>query len=576
MQRLVPLLLAASLLLACASERTPAPSEPALVDRKIALGIALLEAGRFRNAQAEFWEIVNPNGGLEPDHCQANYGYALSLAFEFVGALLNAGDWSGRKNGNQIGGKDFLPLGEQTEELDGYLISFIDPALQLLDPLLLTLPKVIAGHCSIEIPHGIQLETAHKTWIRVGPVFGWAAAELALATIQGLHGALDFLMAHDLRVDFVTALDVVDAVRLRGDDLMLRALAKAIDVSPKFLSFHPERKDRLLNARKYLLAALSTGQSALHDFFYESNGPENRRQALGYVDANRNGKVDASDELCIGIMEAHPDLELMGIRFREYPIRTLGPLVFAYVNDRFLAELTRLLGRVAENIEGQGGLLNIAEFNALLPFDLIPNIIAVDLARLIPEDLSLAQPLRRVLPAWGYYDPPGGDTDVLGAGYTTFLFEIELPVGAPLSAYQQEVTTNDANVYCFVCGPGPRFNPAVYGLAAGYFTLATEPATVLGSGDIAGLPDDCVAPEAGSRYSYFWFQDPTFNRALFVNLAGLKNEHRCENDFPYVGSVHRNVPVPRGEGVPASVYSLNKVLNLYLGGTGNLLDRLPF
>ncbi len=559
---------------ACTVEETPART---VVDLKIEEGTRLLEAGKFRSARATFHEVVAAETGLAPASCSANYGYTLAIAFELVGGLMDAGDWDGDDNGNDLSNGVPMPLSatpdtQYTEEIDGYISSFLLPAVSgMIGPMETALAHVIAGGCEFTVPNGIPLETAGRTHVTVGTVFGQAEARLLLGVLHILHGGINWISGYDLRIDYVRALDLVDEALARDDeDLLLRGLADALGHSPTFLALHPDRMQRIPTARGKLLEGLAALQDGLHTLFRQANGPEARRRALGYVDANLDGKVGPGDELWIGIIDAHPTITFGDFEIRNYPIgvgTSFGPpaesIVFAVLNEDFLSRVDALLDRVAENLEGKGGLFNIAEVNTLVGgLPLVPGVVAVDLSRLFPTDLSDAVPLRRFLPARGDYNPPGNDADYFGDGYHAFLVEVEL--NTLDTAHYMTEGTGPVEEFCYVCGPGEHFRPSVYGTAATYFTMSAESASVLGSAEVPGLPDDCVAPSSG-RYTYAWMQDPTFNGMLYIDLAALDEEDRCANDAPYAGKDPGNAPVPRDEAIPASQYSFNKVLNLLIG-----------
>ncbi len=545
------------------------------IERHVARGTLYLEQGKFRPAQAEFWSVVNPEGGLAPAHCEANYGYTLAIGAELVGSLLNAGDWDGDNNGNRIGTDSFSLLSAVdderfTDELDGYLQSFLEPALVgQIDPMAAALEKVVAGGCSFRVPGGVPVETAGLTGVRVGTLFGVPEARLGLSAMRVLQGALRWITAIDLRLDFKLTLEIVREVMAREDGyLVIRALAEAIDASPMFLDYHPERGERLTTVAGYLTSGLADLRAGLDQLFYGHTGPERADAVLGYVDANESGSIDRGDGFYLGIVGAEPALEVMGLQFDEYPISlvddtgVVGSLLFTILNDGFLERIDALLGRVSDNIEGKGDLFNIGEVNNLIGLSLVPELVAVDLSRLFPTRMNDAVPLRRFLPAWGTYDPPGGAGDYFGDGYVTFLIELERGAAAGIADFAQEVSTNDIETYCYLCGPGERFNPDLYGEASVLFTPAAEVASH--TAPVTGIPDDCSEPDGGLPGSYAWWQDPTFNGLLYVNLGALAADDVCPADAA-TGSTAAwatGKPVPRDRAVPGNQYSVNRLLNL--------------
>lgn len=553
----------------------PEPPAPAAFDRHFAAGIEELHQGLFRPARARFRQLADSPDLSGDPLCRAEYAYALAIAFEFVGALLDASDWNGNVNGNSIGGDlSILAAATPTDEIDSYVSSFLDAAIQAeIEPLLQALDRLLLlGGCEVSVAGGIPLETAARTWVRLGSRFDTEHARLLRAAMRALRGAAMWLSAWDMRIDFAQIIEIVQASSDDDGLLFNRAFARAVSDSSGFLTLHSGRGFRLPLAVVDLRAAIADLRAGIAGVFDRGGGPEGRQSVFAWVDRDGNGRMSRGDELWLGILAAEPKLEVFGQVIHSYPINLadgdlggfVGTLVFSLVESGWLRELDRLLGRVSDNLAGNGPLLNLAEFNALLPIELIPGLVALDLARLFPNRIEDVVPLRALLPAWGQWSPPGGGVDYPGR-YTTFLIEEEVGAGRPQAWLFETAEAASDPVWCVVCPPGPRFAEARYGAVAGRFRLMSEVVARTGVTVPTEIPDDCVDPGSGGRFGYAWWQDPSFAGALHINLAGLSSRDACPADATWRGGDWGSRPVPRGQGIPASRYSLGKLLALTLG-----------
>jgi hypothetical protein len=562
--------MAALALTGCRDSSSPAgtPWEDAL-----AIETALLGRGDFRSARAGF-KLVAADPAAPPDvACRAEYGYILSITFEFIGSLLDASDWFGDTNGNDLG--ELLPLAAATAtattELDSLVSSFVDAAIDgEIDPLLAAFDRYEAhGACSIRVPGGIPLETASRSAVRLGERFDESHVHLLAGLFRTVRGLTQWLTAWDLRVDYQGVVELLQATG-DGDPLWTaRGLAGPIERSPDFLTLHAERGARLTKAGPDLRRGIADLRAGLRLLFAEGRAA-NRESVLGWVDASGDGRAGPGDELWLGLLAADPLLTVGGQTVYHYPVNLsdgdlggfVGAALFSLVGAGWLDRLDALLARASDNLAGIGPLFNLAEVNTLLPLPLVPDVVALDLHRWFVDDLADAEPLRGFLPAWGRWAPPVSTAVGLYADYTSFLIEVELAADRP-DAVTGEFAAGPA--WCVLCAPGERFSRERTGLAAGAFTMAAEVAARLGVTEPTPIADDCLAPSGGDTYGYAWWQDPTLGGLLHIRAAGISPAESCPAD-PAAEPTWGGLPVPRERAVPADRYTLNRLLVQLAGG----------
>lgn len=576
-RRLILCGLAATMLAAC--DRTTDAPPPDVWQTRLEAEIARLSAADFRSARAGFRLLADDAGAPHEIACRAEYGYTLSIAFEFVGALLNAADWFGDDNGNVLGAPVALaPAADTavTPEIDAIVSSFLDAAREAeIEPLLASLDRMLAdGGCTIEVPDGILMETASRTWVRLGERFEPSHAMLLRGVFRAVRGLIMWIGAWDLRLDFAGILALARAGEDRDPLVVLRSWAGPIDASPNFLRLHPDRGPRLLEAGPDLQAALRDLRQAARMLFADG-GADHRRSVFGWVDASGDGEPGPGDELWLGILAADPTIEILGQPVWHFPVDLAdgdlggfgGALVFSLIRRGWLERLDGLLARVDENLAGRGPLFNLAEINRLLPLPLVPEVVAVDLARWFPADLERAPTPRTFLPAWGRWAPPV--TGVAGpfTDYVSFMIEVELPVE------MLDAVTGDAfgSAWCTRCAAGERFGADRWGPMAGAFALSDESVDWLGVTAPTPIADDCSSPTVADGWGYAWFQDPTLGGMLYVRPEGFGDF--CVND-PVSPGNWLGGPVARGDALPADRYLLNRLLIEFLGGLP--VSELPF
>lgn len=551
---------------ACAADATLPTVSP--WENRLAVETALLARGDFRSARAGFKEVAGDPAAPAAVACRAEYGYMLAIGFEFVGALLDASDWFGDTNGNDLG--SLLPLAATTE-IDSFVSSFIDAAVEgEVDPLLASFDRYSAwGGCSFWVPGGIPLQTASRSSVRLGERFDESHIRLFAAAFRSLRGITQWLSAWDFRVDYAA---IVELLQATGDGEPLwtfRGLAGPIEDSPGFLTLHPQRGERLALAGPEIRRAIGDLRLGLRQLF-AVGAPDNRRSVLGWVDASGDGKPGPGDELWLGLLAADPLLTVGGQTVYHYPVNLgdgdlggfLGAVVFSLVGAGWLDRLDAVLGRIDENMGGIGPLFNLAELNALLPLPLVPDVVALDLRRWFVEDPAAVTPLRHFLPAWGRWAPPVSAATGPYADYRAFLIEVEVAADRPAAVTGEHAPGPE---WCVYCPPGERFGRERVGVAAGAFALAAEPAARLGVTEPTPLPDDCLAPGGRDSYGYAWWQDPTLGGLLYIRAAGIAPGRSCAAD-PADDAEWYGRPVPRRNARLADRYTLNRLLVEFAGG----------
>ncbi|MBI2890059.1 MAG: hypothetical protein HYY13_04665 [Nitrospirae bacterium] len=561
-----------------------------------------LAKGYHRQAAVEFSRAAEqlPAGA---QRCEARYGLGLSLLFSVGADLLTSVDGlladdddadelaglflddeedsdAPRRRGREAPHRVGLPA-DQRGDTDTVVANILDPYMeQVFRPAEEALEEAAAGGCRFRTgQEGIQVDTGLESRVWIGTDFGPTEASLLAGMLKAMRGAYMFATAYDVGFDLYGMEDLLfDAEETTDWIGAMRLMGRVMTDAPAFLGWSSARAGRFGEAGALVSKGLDLVGDGTESLYSGSEGEAARDNVIGYVDANGNGRADSGDELWLGILKADPPLTIGEETLSRYPIQVsrgdLGSvaalLVWSVAGDPYNRAAVGILRRLAGALRGQGDLLNLAELNAAVPFgfSLFPKTLVLDLARVLPADRSLAKPLRELLPAWGTYDPPGGEGRYAGDAHSIFLVEGELPKASPVSDLVQEVAANDATKYCHTCGPGLRFSAPYYTQEVASFSLGPEVAARLGGG-VSALPDDCVEPTVapedpalGKKLAvpYLYWQDPTFNGSVFVNLTPITAEGCGATDAPFLGPDPGANPVPRASAVPASRYSLDKAL----------------
>jgi len=612
-------------------------------------GRAYLENGLFRPAQVEYYAVINPDDGSDPDSCEGHYGYLLSLGSEFfqfglwidmilldiveIGGFISApaslspgppllssgvslfsfpGSADTRFLNPRNSRLSFSPpaiLPNQysvpAAALDSIVESYIYPTIdQFLLPLENSVKFLIENNCRFEtpgIPIYLNLDLSPPATIWIGKKFGPAEANLFGAFTAWQLAYMYYLSSLDLNLEVTPFMHLSTEDPLSDLAGTLRQLGLAMTSSDTFLGFHATRRENYNQVSPYLSLALERMAKASRLTFRESgisSLAEAREHFLGYYDADRNGALDSGDDLYLGILKIDPPLSLNSNQFiniADFPINLLEKsLIWTFISGDLPEKTEVLLLELRDKLTGADpGLFNLAELNRLLPagFQALPDTFALDFHALFPPDVNQAKSPRELFMAWGTYDPPGGQGTPLGDPHPIFLMEGELGSAGTAADYLQEVAGNDPAIFAYTRGPGPHFSAQVYGTAAGYFSLNPEVKARLiqstGADEVVPIPDDCAQLSGTSAefngikipLTYFYWQDPSFNGGLYVNLRSLRAPGGPCDALDALSSSNSwdtdSNSWPKESNLLASQYSINKALNAFYETILPLLGNLP-
>ena len=489
-----------------------------------------LENGFYRISSELYEEEVKKN----PDDCSAQYGLFLSKFLFFLYSVISSGSGSGPWI------SAFLP--QEYGDLDTVVeTNFIPVKKDFIVPVLSSAQNVIEKNCSFYTENGIEFTLSvvpeRKIWI--GKKFNRKEAFFIRGLMGFINAFISFISAHDLSMDYPLLLKNLDADYIRdkiSNDIigLVRKLAIVMETSPEFLDWKEERKSLFNDTSPSIRGGLEDLASWIEEVFFARNGDED--DFFSYIDRNRNGTVDKGDEIRIGIMRYYSE-EGEDFPFFKLPVKIssndMFGLFFFSLGEDYLKNTVLFLRDLSRAIS-EGKIINISEFNKIIPFGVsfFPDTISINFKRLLPENCEEAIPLRNMLPLWKKIK-----------GETVFLVEGELGRSADKS---MEIGED----FCWTCLPGSHFSSEVY--------------------EVEEIPDDCLSIkepyfEIGKikiPLIYIYWQDPTFNNSLYVDLSSINN---CLPDKNYSGS-----------NIPPSQYSINKALNHLFRNTMSLLSALQF
>ncbi|MDD5224503.1 MAG: hypothetical protein PHE84_10965 [bacterium] len=602
-------------------------------------GKAYLEAGLFRPAQVEYYSVINPDNGSDPESCEGHYGFLLSLGSEFV----EFGGWMDMIGMKIIPYGDFLPdpsafpsfspslpplpgsagpgdsrvsfspaavfpnqFQVPPESFDSIIDTFITPTInQFLLPLENSAKFVIENNCRFEtagIPIYINGDTFDSRTMLVGKKFGPAEANLFGAITALQLAVFYYLTSLDFRADPTPYMHLVNKDYTSDLVGFVRQLGPALTGYPDFLNFHATRGVNFNQVAPNLALFFERTAATMRLTFLESENTtaeEAQEHFLGYYDTNGNGLLDSGDKLYLGILDVDPPMSLAFldsfIDISQYPINVLEKsFVWTVISGNLPEKAEALFLEIRDKLTGANpDLFNLAEINNLLPpgWQILPATFALDLHTLFPPDVSQAKSFREFFPAWGSYDPPGGAGTTLGDQHTVVLLEGELGLAGTPADYLYEVAGSPTD-FAYTHGPGLHFPSAVYGPAAGYFSLDSEVKGRLlastGSDEVVPIPDDCVQMQDVSAsflgvpipLIYLYWQDPSFNQSLYVNLQSLRSSGgSCELLDAAASSTSWDPATnswPREDKLLANEYSINKAMNALLNTILPLLGSLSF
>lgn len=591
---------------------TSSDEDSGIIEGHLDRGREYLEAGYYRPARVEYLKVMGDNG-IDPLNCEAQYGHLLTLVFEFSTIL---GSIPSIKLEKLIGltkedikgllpslspspSSDLLPtrilkrphLSPADDDLtpgnvDALITSVLLPVADYYLPAIEEgTTFILENNCTFHskgIPLTLENDKSLTLWI--GEDWGEKEAYLLGGVNSFLSAMVDLIAAHNLDFDLFSTMhalpyipDLPDAIK--NDAIgILRSLAVALYSSPTFLDFEPSRSYRYNNVATGLAKGLRRTAHFINILFGGAESCEEAsRDVISYCDGNGDGIVGFGDEIYLGIVKAEPpiDLTIAGLRISPegYPINLsassfMALLLWSTLGGEFSTKAHHLMIRLADHLEGKAeGLINLAEFNDLLPADMaiLPETIAFDITLLFPDDVSRARPWRHLLPVWGDYKPSGGE------GHPVFLTEGEWGEKAAESDF---IGTGGLDSPCYVCGPGEHFKEEAYG---SYFTMAEEVAKRLenrgDSPEVNTIPDDCVqltkkglgTGDLLLPLPYSYWQDPTFNGSIYINLETIRDsEKTCDELDEEYSSVQTDPETGlwrKEEHLKAARYSLNKALS---------------
>lgn len=595
------------LLLACACTSEPATDH--LVKAQ-----EFLKKGYYRPAVVEF-DQARLTASTDEGRCIAEYGFGLAVLHGFGSDIFTSiTDLGGltepitgmmppaalpsraKVSSHAVSRRSSGPPVSERGNPDAIINNMIDPFFsEYIDPAASALETAAKGGCHyLTGPEGVPIATGLESTAWIGTDFTPAYAKLLGGTLRLMQGMVAFISAHDITTDLYALQDTLDIIPQTDLIGVVRYLGLVMTTSKTFLGFSASRAGHLVEAPGLLTGGLDLLASGLEEFLSGAEGADARDDVLGYVDKNGNRKLDFGDEIWVGIVRAEPPLEILGTKITNYPAElsrgdfgSTAGLLLTILGDPIPGNAIRVIRRVRESIQGSTNLLNLAELNSIVPLGLspFPSTMAVDLSKLFTGNRSTSKPLREMGPVWGAYNPPGGEGTALGDPHPIFLIEGELPANADKKAIRQEVDSNDAEVYCHTCKPGGHFSSQIYGAAAGLFTPDAEVSARLKT-PIEPLAEDCITPArtvlATTLIStpiptpYAYWQDPTMNGSLFVDLAPITSELCATADKAFVGSDPEKNPVPLSRAIPASNYSLNKAMAAFFGDLSSLIGAATF
>ncbi len=558
-----------------------------------------LENGYFREAEALYNEVIQK----EKSTCEALYGRMLAHIFTALGAALSTGgglDILSIYAPQTFNASTLLPLQYNNADMDSIVDTFLVPFEEhLIDPGIEYATEVITNACSFYTEKGIELTVSiipeKKIWL--GRDFRTYDAFLMRGVLHFVKAVFDALISHNLNMAYMEGITYYTSITRIIDQIshdpvgVLRELAVLVDASPEFLDWKEERKSHFAEVSPNIACGLEDFAEWMSAVFVKGDpeDPDPTDNVFGYVDTNNNHLVDPEDQLWLGIINAWSEegpVEVFGFELNEFPVSIssgdLAGIILFGIGNEYVTNVIALVKELSLVFSGRKHrLVKLSEFNAFVPFGLsfFPDTISIDFSKLLPSDINQAVPLRRLLPAWGTYDPPGSNGTFTGEAHPVFLIEGELGKSADASMLVQEVTANDPLTFCYTCKPGVHFKSEVYGASSTYFVLAPEVSDFMnqkfGRSYVEQIADDCLSPGKAqytisgitSPVFYAYWQDPTFNGSLYVDLTSIADSGACAaRDAGY-----------SGDNIPADNYSLNKALvhfQIQLLDTLSILDVL--
>jgi len=365
--------------------------------------------------------------------------------------------------------------------------------------------EIISKKCSFVLKEGLKIEIGKKgedDYLMVVLGDEWDEGEAYLFSIfaNTILSGIDFIFSHSGEVQT----SLFPSVSSEEPLATLREFGGFFDVNPRVLEFSkdPELKKRFSTLPKRL--------KKIAEYIYSNGGTKtvssddtgflsyllNREDeyldddVMGFIDRGERGKIDIGDEFVFGIKSFDADIinfpeVSSGIRMRI--TSQIHPIVKKLIET--VEEYSQTLWEQMEAVENPEKLykrIGFKPLNALLEVvnqNPVPEVIEIDLAAFFKEPV----PLRRLLPYW--YDD---DNDIVTP--KKFVVEGECPVDKGFNFIYTADVSHFPDSFTFT------YNP-------------TEQKTVSG----VKIKKDGIFPSTNYTIPYIAFQDPTFNKSIYVN-----------------------------------------------------------
>lgn len=384
---------------------------------------------------------------------------------------------------------------------------FIKPLEEYLINIDELADEIISKKCSFVLEEGLKIEMGKKGGdYYLMAILGdeWDEGEAYLFSIfsNTILSSIDFIFSHSGEVHTL----LVPTVYSEEPLATLRELGGFFDVNPRVLEFSkdPELKKRfsilpkrLKKIAEYIYSNGGTKTTPSDDtgvltYLFNHEDEHQGDEVLGFVDRGEKGKLDVGDEFVFGIKSFDADIinfpeVSSGIRIRM--TSQIYPVVKKLIEtiEEYSQTLWEQMNEV-ENPEKSYKRISFKPLNELLKEvnqTPVPEVIEVDLAAFFKDPI----PLRRLLPYW--YDD---DYDIQTP--KKFVVEGECPVDKGFNF-----------IYIYDVPHFPDSFTFTYNL--------TEPRMVSG----VKIKEDGIFPSINYTIPYIAFQDPTFNKSVYVNPA---------------------------------------------------------
>ena len=499
-------------------------------DEAFAQGIGHLEKGEFEAARASFNEVLTLD---DPEYtCEAQYGIVLAGVLDTADRLDTIADAAALLLG---GAPSLMPA--QSLNIVPIVQSLLVPFEEFFIEIVAALDLVVASGCKVMVPAGMPIEIGNPDSLiyfkaRFGYEFDAAAARAGQILFSSALASLRMTLAHNIEINLDQLTEsmnaIVDAARGSVELVVneetgevtqhtmihaVRSLGSIPETQQNLLTlgdldrFKQVDNDLVKAIRAFYFKDGDTETGLLAQLVAEAaNDPDPTDNFLGYMDANSNGTVDASDSIIIGLRELHitglfsePEIG-KGIWFNFS--KGLGNIekIIAAVH-----EMAQIVGDQLASVDDPNVAtknLGLKQINQLIDNITILDIFLTPLPEAVEFDIGayFKNPIgvRSLFPYWV-------DHDNNSATRAEFWIEGENWV------------TSTVEPYVF-------FGDAAH-FADTYTFLENDDADPIVLDDLE-IPADGIEPEKLSilvpfPLPYVAYQDPTFNGVLYVDASKL-------------------------------------------------------